>query len=318
MRNLTLIVIILICIIPTYTSGQNISGFQQVIVDSNANVTAFAPGIVSTRYDEGAISFTPDNKTAYFTMGSIFSTLCFSKNIGGKWAKPEVASFSGRWNDMDAFVSPNGKRLFFSSNRPIPGTIQTVANKHYDLWYVENSGQNWSEPHHLDTSINTGRDNNYAPSVCSDGTLYWCSRDRNGNKGMQCYYSVWLGNRYDQPKLLSITGADHIQDPFIAPNGKYLVFLNGKELFVSMRQKDNWSPPIKIGAPISMNDYMNSPYVSHDGKTLYFTTGRNKGFYKRDPRSHALNYDELIKENDNIFNGKGNILTVPINLPDGN
>ena len=290
----------------------------QPIVDSNAKVTPFAPGIVSTSNDEGAASFTPDGTTVYFTMGGVSSTICYSKEINGRWGTPAVASFSGRWNDMDAFVSPDGRRIFFSSDRPLPGTPADKANKHHDLWVVEDTGGgNWGEPHHLEGGINTGIGNDYAPSVGSDGTLYWCSRNREGNKGMQTYFSTWLGDQYDRPKLLSIPGASEVQDPFIAANGKYLVFLNGQDLFVSLRGPEDWLPATKIGPPVSIGDYLNSPYVSRDGKTLYFTSGRRKGFYKRNPRSPALSYADLVKENDNTFNGNGNILTVSVNLPDG-
>ena len=43
-----------------------------------------------------------------------------------------------------------------------------------------------------------------------------------------------------------------------------------------------------------------------------------KGFYKRPPEAKPLTYDELVNENNNLFNGNGNILTVPVNLPGGN
>lgn len=315
--SLVLFVLAAVCTAPGITRGQN-SGMPQTVVDSNAKVMPFAPGIISTHYDEGATSFTPDGKTVYFTMG-VFSTVCRSKFSGGKWGRPEVASFSGRWPDQDAFLSPDGKRLFYSSNRPIPGAPQDVQNNFDDLWYVDNTGgDNWGEPHHLDTVINTGRCNDYAPSVDRNGTLYWCSPRRDGNKGMQGFYSLWLGDHYGPAKLIQIPGVDHIQDPFIAPNGKYLVFLSGKEFFVAMKQQDGWSPALKIGAPVSMGDYIGSPYVSLDGKTLYFTTGRRKGFYKRDANGPPLTYDELLNENNGIFNGSGNILTVPVNLPAGN
>jgi hypothetical protein len=313
-----LIVLSIVCVLPGFTFGQSAPGLPPDIVDSNAKVTPFAPGIISTRYDEGATSFSPDGQTVYFTMGSVYSTICFSNNVKGKWARPQVVSFSGRWNDMDAFISPDGKRIYFSSYRPVPGAGANTVNQYADLWYVDNKGNgNWSEAHHLDTAINTGAGNDYAPSVSSDGTLYWCSPNRAGNKGMQGYYATWSGDHFDQPKLLSIAGVSHIQDPFIAPNGKYLVFLNGRELFVSMREPNGWSAAKKIGPPVSLGDYIGAPYVSADGETLYFTTNRRKGFYKREPGAAALTYDELIKENENIFNGNGNILTVPVNLPAG-
>lgn len=303
---------------PVFTFGQSRSVLLQPSLDSTANLTPFAPDIVDTRYDEEASSFSPDNKTVYFAMGSIYSTICFSKNVNGKWVKPRVASFSGKWKEMDPFISPDGKRLFYSSSRPLPNTKQDIPNKHFELWYVDDIGSgNWGKPHHLGYPVNTGKENNIAPSVDSKGTLYWSSWDREVNKSMQSYYSIWLGDHYGQVKLLIINDVSQIQDPFIAANGKYLVFVSGKSLYISMRDGVNWSSAQKLGPPVSMGDDINSPYVSRDGKTLYFTSGRIDGFYKRDPENHSLNFNELIKENDSLFNGSGNIFKVPVNLPDG-
>jgi hypothetical protein len=47
---------------------------------------------------------------------------------------------------------------------------------------------------------------------------------------------------------------------------------------------------------------------------LYYSTGRVRGFYKRDPKGHALNYDELETEMKSIFNSSGNILMIPVNI----
>jgi Tol biopolymer transport system component len=304
--------ITLLAALPLFSFGQSAP-----ILDSTAKVSPFAPGVVSTRYDEGANCFSSDGKTVYFTMGSAFSTICCSNNVDGKWIRPEVASFSGRWNDQDAFVSPDGKWLVYSSDRPLPGT--SVPNNHSDLWYVNKVNGKWGEPQHLDSVINSGA-NNYAPSISADGTLYWCSPNRPGykGKGMQGYSATWLGNHYGTAQIITIEGINHVQDPFIAANGKYLVFLSGRDICVSMRGENGWAKAIKLGTPVSLGDYIGAPNVSRDGKTLYFTTARKKGFYKRDPNAPAITYDELLKENNSLFNGKGNILMVPVNLPDGN
>jgi hypothetical protein len=299
---------------PVYTFGQ-----QQPLIDSTARLMPFAPGIVNTRNDEEVSTFSPDGKTIFFLMGSVYPTICFAKNINGNWTKPQVASFSGKWVDMDPFVSPDGKRIFFTSNRPLTGAPQDIANKHYEIWCVDaDDNGTWGEAHHLGDSVNTGSENNVAPSVSKDGTLYWCSWDRQAGKGMQSYYSTREGDHYSAAKLLSVNGVTQIQDPFIAPNGKYLVYVSGNDLLVTFSTPAGWSAAQKFGAPVITGDDVGSPYVSHDGKTLYFTSGRLTGFYKRDPLHHALNFDELEKENDILYNGSGNIFYVPVNLPDGN
>jgi Tol biopolymer transport system component len=313
-----IIILLFACSFPALSFGQESNLQDKPLVDSTAKVMPFAPGIVDTHFDEQGSSFSPDGKTVYFAMGSVYSTICFSKNINGKWTKPQVASFSGKWGEMDASISPDGKKLFFSSTRPLVGAPQDKPNKLYELWYVDNVGNgNWSQPHHLGAPINTGNENNIAPCAGSDGTLYWSSWDRQPNKGMQTYYSASLGDHYTEAKLLSINGNTKIQDPFISANGKYLVFSDGQDIYIVMNNGDIWAKPQKLAAPVNNGEGAWSPYVSSDGKTLYFTSGRMQGFYKREPLKHALSFDELEKENDNIFNGSGNIFMVPVNLSEG-
>lgn len=285
------------------------------IVDNHAVPQPFAPGVVTSRYDEWGTSFSPDNKTVYFSRGGVFWTVCYSVLKGGVWQRPKVASFSGVWNDTDPFVSPDGKKLFFVSNRPLAGAVQNKPNPNFHLWYVEQlPGGGWGGSHHVEGGANIDSVNDYGPSVSAKGTLYWCSRDRQRNAGMQGYYSTWMGSHYDQPKLVRIPGAQSVQDPFISADEQYLVFLNGNDLCIAYRQGEGWGPAQKLGPEVNDGGGNSSPYVSHDGKTLYYSSGRVKGFYQR-ARVHALTYDELVKEDEQWYNGSDNILMIPIRLP---
>ena len=88
------------------------------IIDTASRPKVFAEGAVSTPFSEWATSFSPDGNTVYFSRGAIYWTVCYSKLVDGKWSRPVVAAFSGKYNDTDPFVSPDGKRMFFISNRP--------------------------------------------------------------------------------------------------------------------------------------------------------------------------------------------------------
>lgn len=286
------------------------------IIDTAAKAQVFAPGVVSSPYTEWATSFSNDGNTVYFSRGAIYWTICFAKKVNGEWANPQVAAFSGKWNDTDPFVSPDGKKLFFVSNRPLENAPQTQGNKNYHLWYVDHiSGDQWGTPHHIDAEVNKDAVNDYAPSVSSNGTLFWCSRDRDGTKGMQSFYAGWLGDHFDTPRQVIVKGAKEIQDPFIGPNEKYLVFLDGNDICISFRNGSDWTDAQKLPKQINSGEDCSSPCISPDGKMLYFSSSRSRGFYKRDIKNAPLNIDELNKENENIFNSNGNIFMIPINLP---
>lgn len=289
---------------------------QANIIDTSARAAAFAPGVVSTPFEEGVATFMPDGNTVYFYQGTINTTICSSKKVNGKWARPKVLPFSGRWNDWDPFLAPDGKRMFFVSNRPLPaGTPQSQAAKKSHLWYADHlQGDGWSAPHPLDAPFNFDDANNYAPTVSRAGTLFFYSPQRDKNKTTS-YYAKWLGSCYDNLKELTLNGTDEASDPFIAPDESYIIFVSGNDLYISLRQGDGWAAGQKLGPQVNNGDSNFDPTVSPDGKTLYYSSTRVKGFYQRDEKGAALDYDKLQTEMQSIFNGRANILMIPINLP---
>ncbi len=291
---------------PVISFAQN-----KLIIDPNIMPAVFAPGIVSTDLDEGAISFAPDGNTVYTSQGN-FATIIFSRKQNEHWTKPEVASFSGKWNDTDPFMTPDGKRLFFISDRPLKEGDQ--PQKVMQIWYTEQTGPNqWAPPVHLDTLINRDGVGSFAPSVSNKGTLYFCSRKKE-HPGMQSYCAAWLGDNYGPATLVLISGVNSIQDPFIAPDESYLVFLSGNDLYITFRNGGGWAQAQKLGSNINNGDHNASPYVSPDGKMLYYTSARISGFYDRTKKKSVMTYDKFMKENRSVYNGSGNLFMIPLHL----
>jgi hypothetical protein len=214
-------------------------------------------------------------------------------------------------------VSQSGwETVIFVSNRPLEASAsQGKPQKNSHLWYADHfQGDKWSEPHLLNASFNFDDVNNYAPSVSNSGTLFFYSPLRDKNK-RNSYYAKWLGDHYDVPKELSLNGDNEVSDPFVAPDESYIIFVSGNDIYISFRQGDNWSAGQKLGPQVNNGDASWDPTVSPDGKMLYYTSARLKGFYKREPKGPALKYDGLETEMQSIFNGRGNILMIPIDLP---
>src|SRR5690606_11187784 len=135
----------------------------------------FAPGTISDSRWQWRITFTPDGRTAYFTTSDDFfpatrrATIMVSHlQRDGTWSTPEVAPFSGTWPDIDPFLTPDGRRLYFSSIRPIDGREKPDL----DIFYVERTPRGWREPVRLGPEVNSDLDELY-PSLSADGTLYF-------------------------------------------------------------------------------------------------------------------------------------------------
>src|SRR5215468_1636658 len=82
----------------------------------------FAEGVINTDADEYGPAFTPDGKTLYFTrrVNRRDSEFIYASRLeNGKWSSPELAPFSGKYFDKEPFVTPDGKKIFFASLRPV-------------------------------------------------------------------------------------------------------------------------------------------------------------------------------------------------------
>jgi hypothetical protein len=138
-----------------------------VVDAAPAEPRLFAAGVVSTPDNEFGGVFTPGGTEFYFTKSvprSYFYMICVSRFRNGRWSAPDVAPFSGRYRDFDAVISPDGSRLFFTSDRPVDGRPKTD----YDLWVVDRTPDGWGEPRNLGAPVNTDS-NEWFASVTAAG-----------------------------------------------------------------------------------------------------------------------------------------------------
>jgi hypothetical protein len=273
----------------------------------------FAPWEISTSENELNAAFTASGDTLYFTRaagdGGRFGTILESRRTPTGWSIPEVAPFSGQYSDYDPFLAPDGRRLFFVSNRPAPG----AGTGGYDIWYVERGAGGWSEAVQLPPPVNSERDEFY-PSVAANGTLYFSSCGRTGGHGScDVYRSVSVNGAYQAVENLgdSVNTPAAEVDAFIAPDERYLVFtaygrpddLGAGDLYLAEARGDGWSvhhlpPPVNSDA----RDYC--PIVSADGRWLYFTSQRG---FMDGQLGRRLSYAALRDSLRSLRNGFGNL-----------
>lgn len=303
------------CMLSGTTSVALAQGSVSNIVDTSDKPVVFAPGIVSSPFEEVAATFTPEGNTVYFAQGTISMEICWSKKVAGQWDKPHVASFSGRWGDWDPFLSPDGRQVYFVSNRPLDTTGENKFKRSTHLWFANRVGEDeWSEPQCLKDSFNMDGIGNYAPTVSSNKDLCFYSPQRDKTGKAKSYFARWMGDHYCTPEALMLNGDEEISDPYIAPDESYIIFVSGNDLYISYRHGSNWGAAEKLGPQVNDGSSNYDPTVSPDGKMLYFTSNRIRGYYKRDAKALPLDYDGLLKEMNGIFNGKGNIFMVPVHL----
>jgi hypothetical protein len=256
------------------------------VVSEGPEPQVFAEGIVSTGH-EFALTFSPDMKEAYFTRNfpdKKINHILRTEWKDGKWQEPTPISFSDdRWSDLDPALSPNGRRLFFISTRPVPG-VQDTGSRNMDIWYADRSGNTWGQPQHLDHVSSPGKEG--SPTVSKDGTLcFFSDRGRAANAN-SIYCSELRKGQYGEPQKLGPEINSEVSDtsPFLSADGNTLLFYSTRpggygqaDLYVSFKLHRQWSPAKNLGPIVNTGEWEYNPVVSPDGKTLYF--GRKGSIY---------------------------------------
>lgn len=272
----------------------------------------FMEGEVSTAINERDMAISPDGNEMYYTLQSnrnILSTIIHRTRTPNGWSRPEVAAFSGVFNDLEPAFSPDGQRLFFCSNRPLSGD----QTKDYDIWVMHKTATGWSEPKNLGAPVNTAG-NEFYPSLANNGNLYFTAEKEDGIGREDIFIARFEGEKYVAPIPLDTAINSKLWEfnAFVAPDESFILFTSygrkddagGGDLYMSVRLNGHWQPARNLTAINSpVLDYC--PFV-HKG-TLYITSGRH---HVQSSRQKHTDYNALMKWYNGAANGSENIFTV--------
>lgn len=280
----------------------------------------FGDGVISTGDFESHPAFTPEGKTLYFlkdTPTFSFWTIVVSHWGKGKWTMPEVAPFSGQYSDADPFISPDGSKFFFISNRPLDKKPNGKPKDDLDIWMMEKTATGWSEPKNLGAPVNSSADEWY-PTMAANGTLYFGS-SRVGGKGRTDIYRAPLVNgKYATPENLgdAINTKSDEFEPFIAPDESFLIFMAARpggqgrsDLYFSAKRNGAWTEAVNLGDKINSSGSEYSPKISPDGKYFFWTSTRE---IENTPRDKPLTYQQLMRKLRSPGNGLGDIYQIDL------
>lgn len=263
---------------------------------AQARAEVFAPDVVSA----GNVyrgSFTPDGRTLFFfkRIGSAASEeyrIFRSRLVGGAWSRPDTVQLGAAYHsDLYPAISADGRRLVFSSYRPVPGA-RDVHNAH--LWYADATADGWGEP----VFIGVSEPGYYhpQPQLLRDGSLVF-KRISPDWRTQQQFIARWDGQAYRSPVPLPVYERWKawredltLQEATLAPDGSYALLMIAQrnaagragppDIWVTLRGTD-WSEPRPLGAGVNSAGTENFPFFSADGATLYFV--RDFGaFYRVD------------------------------------
>lgn len=289
---------------------------------SNKPVTepsVFAPGVISTSDYEAAEEFTPDGRTLFYVKSTPdfnFWTIVFSSFETGKWTEPLVAPFSGQYSDADPFITADGKKFFFISNRPRVGETNGEKPRGLDIWIMDKTTNGWGEPKNLGSPVNSD-ESEYFPVAAKSGTLYFGSKRAGGRGGCDLYRARFADGKYQVPENLgdAINTATDEFEALIAPDESFLIFmaggrtdgLGGYDLYVSYNRNGKWTKAENLGAPVNTAADELSPKITRDGKYFFWTSARSDfGVAPEKPLASA----EFFQKIRSPRNGLGDIYQV--------
>ena len=144
-------------------------------------------GGLNTEYDEGACTFSPDQRTMYFTQCTTdpnyprYAQVMTSARSDAAWAKATKLDISK--DTLSSFahpaVSPDGQWLYFVSDMP-------GGQGGQDLWRIRLTTNGLGEMENLGEAINTAG-NECFPTFRPNGDLYFSSDGHIGLGGLDVY-----------------------------------------------------------------------------------------------------------------------------------
>lgn len=208
---------------------------------------------VNTRFHEGPLCFSPDNKTVFFTRNNISkgknrrdqkgiqNLKLFKSTIDaeGKWLNEEVLNFnSSEYSVGHPSISTDGKTLYFASD--MPGGFGGA-----DIYKVNlNPDGTYGQPVNMGKEINTEGQEMF-PWISSDGNLFFSS---NGHVG-----------------------------------------LGGLDVFVMLADKNGaFGKMMNVGKPLNSQNDDFAFTMNPDNKTGYFSSNREGGKGDDDIYSYTL------------------------------
>ena len=208
-----------------------------------------------------------------------------------------LSEISSKYDDFGPSLTADGQTLYFTSRRPGTNTKQEIETEDYgeDLFVTHrDSLGHWLKPVPPPPPINS-LDDEGAATVSADGqTLYFSLCRRSDGVGdCDIYMSQLVGDQWTRPQNLGRPLNSTVWDaqPSVTADGSTMYFSSrrpgsidsSEDIWFSYRNADGtWTPPRNLGEPVNTRFNERSPFISSDGKTLYFSSNGHPGFGNHD------------------------------------
>jgi hypothetical protein len=245
----------------------------------------FAEGLINPKihHFHSAPVFSPDYDEMYFSVYLNYDDpqrIFISKRINGTWQKPELANFSGQYQDGKPILSPDGKTLYFYSKRPIHEGETSSENSM--IWFVKKNKGSWGKPKLLSFNPSLGIAF-YPDHYASNGIFYFSIKVASGDYDLyQC--EIQKDKPFNIKRLDEPVSMKNIVDLGAVANAEnnILVFQsnnrNNKDrafLYASTKQENGeWGDPVPLSDKINQISTRFASF-SRDGLYFFFVSSKS-------------------------------------------
>lgn len=250
-------------------------------VAGSASDPVVLPGVVSTAASEIRLAISPDGRRMLW--GSVGRDAAPGQldiwerhRQGQGWSTPAPAPFNTDGEDFDPAFSPDGRQVYFHSDRPggLGGTDIYVVD-------LDPSTGAFGRPRNLGPGVNSpGAE--WAPTPLADGRLIFAS-DGWGGFGRHDLFEVDLAGGAPRNLGPAINGPDEDFDAALTPKADAIVFSSGVMgedlakvgLFVSRLGPNGWTPRTPAG--VGCSDFVNGAGFDPSNPDRFFYAARCPG-----------------------------------------
>lgn len=193
-------------------------------------------------------------------------------------------SINSTTEDINPLLSRDGKKLYLTRSFHAENAGGVIAGS--DIWVSTlDEGGSWTKATNQLGKLNN-KNNNAVIGVSENGeTLFLLNSYKTRKTGIA--FSKWNDDGWSPPEVVSIPGINNGDFVGYYMNPQFnvlLISMNGEgsygqeDLYVSVRDSlYRWSKPMNLGPTINTPGFEISPFLSDDGKYLYFSSDGRPG-----------------------------------------
>ncbi len=195
------------------------------------------------------------------------------------------ALINTNYDEVSPKISADGKTLYFGRKHS-PQNIGGINDKE-DIWISRATSTGWSRSMNMGAPVNTASTNNLLSVSTDNNTLLFHTIN-----GFAFIHRTSEGWSAPQDLGINFKNESQYLEGSLSSDGKAIVFVaklkantfyrpekDERDIYVCLKKENGkWSSPIHTGKVLNSARDEYSPFLSADGKTLYFASDGHPGY----------------------------------------